>query len=979
MTPRSALAIAAFAFLPGVAGAQLVPNDHWLTIETAHFHVHFPKGLDAEGKRGAVDAERAFAELSTELKAPRGKIDLVIADNVDYVNGYATSFPGNRVVVFAHPPVDAPELRNYDDWPRLVITHELTHVFHLDRAEGLWRFGRAIFGRHPALFPNSYQPAWLIEGLAVYYESRITGAGRLEGSEHYMLARAAAEANRVPRIGELSRATTRFPGGETVYAYGSLILDYLSRTRGPEKIPQFIDKTSKVIWPLSLNRRAKNVFGISFENAWRDWRDSMVRISKRTDPLPGWRELTREGRYAAFPRWIGDTAILYTAATGKEVTSLYSVNLDGRVSRLSRRNSLDANVRGPDGSVYFTQPDYTDPFHYRNDLYVERGGHERRLTRGARLTQIDVSSKGDIIAVQSVGGTTVIVLLSPEGRMVRRVIGPSPDFQWAEPRWSPAGDKIAVIRIVRGGTTDLALLNPWTGESTMLVSEKSIVSQPSWEPDGRAVLYTSTRSGSPQVYRSFLRWPPDITPLTATSTGFFNPEISPDGQRMAGLDFRYDGYHVGYASTPRPTPAPLSGWHVDVTGPRDACTTCRMRVAVAAPPDTAALPRAHTYSAVRSLLPTYWEPIITQYTDNGFLLGAATSGYDVIGRHSYYVDAAYNTKFKDVEGRGAYQYAGFGQPFLNFTADQSWEHFGVQDEVGNRVGDLDRRARVIGLSASFMRPRARTFGSLVVGGDIESRSYSTDPDTLLALLPDRFSKTRNFPSVFAGASWSNTRRAALSISREDGISLSATARQRWETGDFSSASRSLVGVSALYKSLDLPGFAHHVIALRGAGGIADTRSITAFSVGGLSGGSLSVLEGVDVGGERRTFGVRGFSPSEERGTRALAATLEYRIPISAPSKRVPFIPLLFDRISAAPFAEAGRAFCPGAADATDVCDPRQESPPWLASVGGEIDFDTALQYDVPARFRLGFAAPVRGRKFADAPAVSVYLTIGSSF
>jgi hypothetical protein len=974
---RAALAVAAFSFLPGVLRAQLVPNDHWLTIETAHFHVHFPRGLEAEGKRGAVDAERAFAELSTELKPPRGKVDLVIADNIDYVNGYATSFPGNRVVVFAHPPVDAPELRNYDDWLRLVITHELTHVFHLDRAEGLWRLGRTIFGRHPALFPNAYQPAWLIEGLAVYYESRVTGAGRLEGSEHYMLARAAAEANRVPRIGELSRATTRFPGGETVYAYGSLILDYLSRTRGPEKIPQFIDKTSKLIWPLSLNRRAKNVFGISFENAWRDWRDSLVRVSRRADPLPSWQELTHEGRYVSYPRWLGDSAILYAASTGKEVASVYYVTLDGKVVRVGRRNSLDANVPQPDGSIFFTQPDYIDAFRFRNDLYVQRDGHEYRLTRGARVTQIDVSNRGEIVAVQSVPASTILVTISPDGKTVTPLTAASADVQWAEPRWSPIGNQIAAIRITSGGYSELVLLDGRTGrQMQLLVRERAIISSPSWRHDGNRLVYTSTRSGAPQVYTVLTGAPSVFAPLTSTSTGFFSPEISPNSRWLAGLDFRYDGYHVGYGPS---LTAPSGADSARIVGPRENCANCRLIRAVSPPLSIESVPAPRNYSPWRSLLPTYWEPIITQSTDNGFLLGAATSGNDVIGRHSYYVQAEYNTKFSDVEGYGAYQYGGLGQPFLNLTAEQSWEHFGLVDENQNFVGDLDRRARIIGLSASFTRPRARTFASFVLGSDIESRSYSTSPDTVLSLLPERFSRTRNFPSVFAGASWSNARRPGLSISREDGVALSATARQRWESGEFSDASRSVVAVSALYKSLDLPGFAHHVIAFRGAAGIADARTITAFSVGGLSGGSLSVLEGIDVGGERRTFGVRGFSPSEERGTRALAGTLEYRAPLAAPSKRIPFVPLLFDRISVAPFLEAGRAFCPRAADSTDVCNATDGDLPWLASLGAELDFDTALQYDVPARFRLGFAAPVAGRKASDARPVSIYLTIGSSF
>jgi len=187
-----ALVAALFLCAARATGAQLPPNEDWHTIRTRHFRVHFTPPVEEEARRAAVNAERAYAELSTELVPPRGTIDLVVSDNVDFVNGYATPFPSNRIVVFAHPPTDASGLRNYDDWNALVVTHELTHIFHLDRSRGIWRFGQAIFGRNPLLFPNLYEPRWVLEGLAVYFESRLTGVGRLESSEHSMIARAAA-------------------------------------------------------------------------------------------------------------------------------------------------------------------------------------------------------------------------------------------------------------------------------------------------------------------------------------------------------------------------------------------------------------------------------------------------------------------------------------------------------------------------------------------------------------------------------------------------------------------------------------------------------------------------------------------------------------------------------------------------------------------------------------------------------------------
>ena len=216
------------------------------------------------------------------------------------------------------------------------------------------------------------------------------------------------------------------------------------------------------------------------------------------------------------------------------------------------------------------------------------------------------------------------------------------------------------------------------------------------------------------------------------------------------------------------------------------------------------------------------------------------------------------------------------------------------------------------------------------------------------------------------------------------MTLSGTVQQRWrnDTGENRSGSptQSIVGVGAVYRSLDLPGFAHHVIALRGAAGFADERAISAFSAGGLSGTSVDVIAGYSVGDVRRTFGIRGFPPSAERGLRAFAGSLEYRAPLAAPSRHVRFIPVLFDRFSATAFADAGRAYCPsGAINDFSICNTTDATNPWLASVGGELNLDAALYYDVPARIRLGVAAPVANRDFADAKKVSAYLTFGSSF
>ena len=105
--------------------------------------------------RAAAEAENAWKSLSTELSPPAGPVDLLLQDNVDQSNGFAQTFPTNRITIYVVPPVALAELRFHDDWLRLVITHELTHIFHLDLAHGLWRAGRDVFGRNPRIVSQS--------------------------------------------------------------------------------------------------------------------------------------------------------------------------------------------------------------------------------------------------------------------------------------------------------------------------------------------------------------------------------------------------------------------------------------------------------------------------------------------------------------------------------------------------------------------------------------------------------------------------------------------------------------------------------------------------------------------------------------------------------------------------------------------------------------------------------------------------------
>jgi len=978
----TALGPACLLLFSAAGQAQLVPNDDWRTISTPHFRVHFTPPLEEQARRAAANAERAYAQLSAELEPPRGTIDLVVSDNVDYVNGYATPFPSNRIVVFAHPPTDASGLRHFDDWNALVLTHELAHIFHLDRARGIWGVGQSVFGRNPLLFPNAYAPAWVIEGLAVYFESRVTGSGRLESAEHSMVARAAVLGKRLPTLQELSPGTSRFPGGSVVYVYGSLLFDYLSRTRGPGTVRDFVERSSRTLFPFLLTPTSRGAFGMSFQTAWQQWRDSLARVNQPgTEILPAWRELTTTGRVALFPRWIGDTALIYAAAKGDDVPGAYTVTLGGREERLGRRNGVSPNVRLPDGGILFAQQDYLDPYRVRTDLYVERDGRQRRLTRGARLSFPDVRRDGEIVAVQAIPGSTRLVRVSRDGRTITPLTVGTLDINWADPRWAPDGNLIVAVRQDRG-RSEIAVLNAEGRVTQTFGATRAINSAPSWSPDGRRIYFSSERSGSAQIYAADLGVAPvRIVRTTRAATGIFSPEPSPDGTSLAAVLFETDGYHI--VSTV--LAEDLNSQLVDSTrvSPRGVCAGCVASSGDPAPLGASDPSPSRRYSPWRSLMPRYWMPIIESTEEDGLQLGALTSASDIVGRHDYTVDALYNTRFHELSAWLWYRYAGFGLPLLDFHASRNSSREPVFTESGgdvSRVGTFVERSRVASLRATVVRPRVRTFTIGSIGAEIETREYATDPATLLPLLSSFYSSSPTYPALVGSAGWSNPRRPALSISPEDGVTLSLTGRQRWQTGASGAPTRMAVGVTTAYKSLDLPGFAHHVLALRGAVGVTDERSPSRFSVGGVSGTTLDIFPGYSLGEQRRTFGVRGYPAGAEGGIRAYSASVEYRAPLFAPSKGFRYIPIFIDKTSLAFFGEMGRAYCPpSAASGEGVCRTTDVGTPVMRSVGAELNIDTGVQLDVPVRVRLGVGFPLTARERFDADPARFYATFGAGF
>ena len=962
----AALALAALALGPRVARAQR-PDAEWRTIATPHFRVHFEPAAEEVARRAAASAESAYVALARELVPPRGIIELVVSDDVDFSNGYTTTFPTNRIVVYAQPPVDEPSLRNYSDWMALVVTHELTHVFHLDRSRGAWRALQGIFGRNPYLFPAAWEPRWMSEGIAVYYESRITGSGRIVGTAHRAIVRAVALGSRTPSLSGLSVSRTRFPGGESVYIYGSLVMDELAREKGAGSVPAFIERSSHA-FPFMYNRVAKKEFGESFKDLLRAVRDSsFTRLQPTTaaTPLRDWRPLVTGFDLIRAPRW-RDGRIVFAGDAGRETAGAYELSVAGTLRRIGRRVGAQPNVPLADGSLLTAQLEFSGPAEIRSDLYVQRGRRLHRLTHGQRLTAPDARADGEIVAVQGDPGTTVIVRVSRDGQRVHPIVMASLDTQWAQPRWSPDGRMIAAVRLVHGGRSQVVVLDT-AGTVRRIVADEqgSVSASPSWGRDGSTLWFASDRTGTSEVWVATIP-ADDSAPVTLARvsdavTAFSDPEPAAGGGRIAAVRLGGDGMTLGSGV---PAPADSAG------PPREAPPAMPP---AAAPRDSS---RSHPYHAARQLVPRYWIP--TLYTsDHALVVGGTTSGSDVVGRHAWIASVEASTRRNEQGGGFGYAWAGLGRPVLQLGASQGWDGAGsIVRPNGDAAGTLRRRTRLLQAGLSATRPRTRNYLAATAAGGVELRDYATDPgDLLTALRDDYFRTTHRRPFALLGLAGTNVQRPSRSISAEDGLTATVSGERLWDRDERRGAHTRAIGSIAGYRSLDLPGYAHHVLALRTAGGWTDSEDGSDLSVGGMSSEPLG--SGSLTLGGTRDFPVRGYSSGALSGTRAVSATVEYRAPLTFPSSGLGF--LYFDRTSMAVFADAATAWCGGPARTAGTCGGRLNPGTPIASVGAEWVVDLAIIYDSPLSLSIGYAQPVGALRRTDLAMRGVYVGAGHAF
>ncbi|MBI5891715.1 MAG: hypothetical protein HZB47_13795 [Nitrosomonadales bacterium] len=917
---RILLSVFALAVLTP-AQATLGPDPHrdWQSADSAHFRVNYADPQRAQAERIADIAERVYTRLSRELQwQPRGRIEIVVVDEFDLANGYSTPLPFNETAIFLTPPNDG-ELLDNSVWLEMLLTHELTHTFHLDKVRGAPGVLRHIFGRFPLLFPNVWQPTWAIEGIATYNESTPeAGRGRLRGPTFEALMRIEHEQG-FKSLAEMNADGRALPTSKQ-YLYGVYFYDFLARKYGPEAIYKYIDKFSGNIVP-RVHTNPVPATGKRMDELWDEFiADLSEQMTRREAPLK------------TAPRADGDIilpanfsidsiaqvpdGVLAVVDDGLLRPRLVHVDAQGKVRHLADVNAgAHIDVRA-DGKVLIAQPDVCRNYNYYYDLYTwsESAGMQRETTCGRYRRAEWLGDR--IVALQMSGGVSTLGILEQRenGWRVARTLYRTPDRVDAiDLAASPDGKRVA-LAVKLAGAWQVLEFDSAGGAPRVLFDHDAPLHGLRYANGGNALEFIASKDG---VYNLW-RYTPGTAALTRLSHTYsavvLHGGVAQDGSAVLGVLAAGGTELRRMPSTPPLAQARQpSGQTAALQGD--------------APPIANKLGESGSYHALYSIYPRTWLP--SMIADRGLTAyGAYTWGSDALGWHNYMANLMWETS--QHEAIGSLGYAYLGEHFFNVSRElwaRQWT--GAKNDETTTVFDRATSAQWVSMLPMLRLERRIHLG---IGAALQ---------------------TTDFVQVAGTTTRTQNERVAATFLRYD------TRNTNWYADGLNRGNLTTLLYES-YRPFD-SFYDGHIVRLDTRGYLPLGETVLSarwtearaygnteeYQLGGSTDNELTQAPNLN----RRNLPLRGYSSAEAalRGQNTRIVNAEWRTPLADIDRHAMVPPVGINRLSAAVFVEAGTVWNNGS-----------ERSRYYRSAGVELISELRVYYRIPLPVRMGIARGLDG-------------------
>lgn len=904
------------------------PELDWKTIETPHFKLHFESKHRQIADDTVALAEIIHKDLAKKFQwEPRRKTHLVLTDHTDVANGYASPLPFNRSVLFVHPP-QAGEM-DMKDWLTSLLTHEYTHVLHLDKADGVPDAFRNIFGRFWPLFPNIFQPSWVHEGLATYqetsYENRI---GRGQSSIYAMKIQEELRSG-FKSISEVNMASSSWPL-DARYLYGYYFFQFISETYGKEKVFHLVEEYSDNWLPYFINQNSEKVIGKPLDVLWDEFEDYLM---DRYAPIKSEKlqsTLTNDGFFKQGLAQGLEQALWFTGYDGYTQYGLYRVrdNQTEKVHDLNSLGYLDVNLQG---ELLISQLEVNDEYNLYYDLYIYKPSQQKlqRITFSQRYVEAVWDNKSEtIIALKGDSGRFYLERLTREGKFIERLyMGGTEVISYMD--ISP--DSRFIVASVQRPDSSRAGVELFDLESHewQPLFDKEFHSWHAKFVNDKQIVFSSDRQQNRfDIYLADIQTR-EVSRIASARSGEFEPIIIDN--ELWTLQYSSRGFDVVKREHFN-TNAPAEITTLDLQYPLnldEGRQTTRLE-------RKGSLSEAEVmdYSSLDSLTPSYWFPFAVG-NENTVELGLQTSGMDALENHSYFLAGSVEIERKLPNLFVNYQY----DRFFNLRLQHSHD---IDDDDNPLTTDFIEQSTELELSYYIAFTQLQRQWNIELAASFDTtRQYLWQDESL------RFIREFNDPLVGVAFNFNSSKNYLRSISPSNGRQIKfATASSDVIESDFT-GKRAVIDWREL---IQLSG--EHVLAIRALAASAEQGGRN-FRIGGDFSEPFFMQGNALV--EHR-YALRGYPDFADvlSGRHVRMTSVEWRFPLGHLERTFMSPPIGIDKVSGRLFFDEARVYG-HSQSVIDRYPSLDLSEQHYASVGAELYTRVKLFYSLILDVRLGYA------------------------
>ncbi|WP_026897986.1 TolB family protein [Daejeonella oryzae] len=527
---------------------QNPPSIKFLQINTSHFQIIYPAGLEVDAQRMANTLEEIISKVSSSLSKEPRKISIILQNQGTESNGFVQMAP--RRSEFFTPP---PQSFDYQDWLNSLAVHELRHVVQFEKLTS--RFKAPLFEELALAIFGITLPPWFYEGDAVGIETALTNAGRGRLPEWELVLRTNTLSGKDYSYSKnyFGSVKDRSPG---YYQLGYFMTSKLRRDYGKGSIDSILTRIKRNPFrPYSLSNSLKKLSGMNSKNfhdstvselrqLWQN--QSQKTRHQKYDVLNIRKDQTPADYY--FPQIFGPGKILVLKQGLAIAPVIVQIDADGKEKNILKIGYQEQpNFNYAAGKIVWDEFRYDKRFQKRSfsviNIYDIASKKFKQLSHKSRLFSPSLSSDGkSIVAVKlSLDNKMNIVELNAETGEEIKQYPNDLNYNLQFPSYSADNSRIVFTAVNKSGIT-LAEIRKENGKITELLPPQSqLISNPKYAEN--QILFRAHYNGIDNIYR-FDRQSRIIFQLTFSEYGAYNPSYDSASDQILFNNYQVSGHDV---------------------------------------------------------------------------------------------------------------------------------------------------------------------------------------------------------------------------------------------------------------------------------------------------------------------------------------------------------------------------------------------------------------------------------------------------